>query len=241
MPAYTSAYVSNGARSRAFSHAYNIWSCCCHVLTLTESGDYSQLLETGTLHADPHPGNLIRTPDGKICILDYGSACSDLYLLWDAFSMHFPSQITSQMSSRLLRLAGAMSLPSPSVDALVTFRPCFPLHSLWSVMVFASCTINDSLLADWLRQFIVCAADAARITYWLRMVPTFAVKGCCAIASERHEVWRMLQAHDRRHTAAEYGSSGVHITSVCPSGPFAACPVLSCHCAGGGATKLTLL
>ena len=31
-----------------------------------------QLLETGFLHADPHPGNLIRTPDGKICILDYG-------------------------------------------------------------------------------------------------------------------------------------------------------------------------
>jgi aarF domain-containing kinase len=31
-----------------------------------------QLLDTGLLHADPHPGNLIRTPDGKICILDYG-------------------------------------------------------------------------------------------------------------------------------------------------------------------------
>ena len=31
-----------------------------------------QLLDTGLLHADPHPGNLIRTPDGKICILDFG-------------------------------------------------------------------------------------------------------------------------------------------------------------------------
>lgn len=31
-----------------------------------------QLLDTGFLHADPHPGNLIRTPNGKICILDYG-------------------------------------------------------------------------------------------------------------------------------------------------------------------------
>jgi len=31
-----------------------------------------QLLETGFLHADPHPGNLIRTPDGKICVLDFG-------------------------------------------------------------------------------------------------------------------------------------------------------------------------
>ena len=30
------------------------------------------LLETGTLHCDPHPGNLIRTTDGKLCILDFG-------------------------------------------------------------------------------------------------------------------------------------------------------------------------
>ncbi|EFJ15382.1 hypothetical protein SELMODRAFT_118439 [Selaginella moellendorffii] len=31
-----------------------------------------QLLESGFLHADPHPGNLLRTEDGRLCILDYG-------------------------------------------------------------------------------------------------------------------------------------------------------------------------
>jgi aarF domain-containing kinase len=31
-----------------------------------------QLLETGFLHADPHPGNLIRTDDGRLAILDFG-------------------------------------------------------------------------------------------------------------------------------------------------------------------------
>jgi aarF domain-containing kinase len=31
-----------------------------------------QLLDTGLLHADPHPGNLLRTTDGKLCILDFG-------------------------------------------------------------------------------------------------------------------------------------------------------------------------
>ncbi|KAK9804220.1 hypothetical protein WJX72_001850 [[Myrmecia] bisecta] len=31
-----------------------------------------QLLDTGFFHADPHPGNLIRTPDGRLAILDYG-------------------------------------------------------------------------------------------------------------------------------------------------------------------------
>ena len=31
-----------------------------------------QLLETGFLHADPHPGNLIRKEDGTLAILDFG-------------------------------------------------------------------------------------------------------------------------------------------------------------------------
>ncbi|KAL3677092.1 hypothetical protein R1sor_027040 [Riccia sorocarpa] len=32
----------------------------------------TQLLESGFLHADPHPGNLLRTPDGRLCVLDFG-------------------------------------------------------------------------------------------------------------------------------------------------------------------------
>ena len=32
----------------------------------------AMLLDIGTLHADPHPGNLFRTDDGKLCILDWG-------------------------------------------------------------------------------------------------------------------------------------------------------------------------
>jgi len=32
----------------------------------------AMLLDLGYLHADPHPGNLLRTTDGKLCILDWG-------------------------------------------------------------------------------------------------------------------------------------------------------------------------
>ena len=32
----------------------------------------AMLLDLGFLHADPHPGNLLRTTDGKLCILDWG-------------------------------------------------------------------------------------------------------------------------------------------------------------------------
>lgn len=39
---------------------------------------YLQLLDTGFFHADPHPGNMIRTPDGKLAILDFGMSTSSM-------------------------------------------------------------------------------------------------------------------------------------------------------------------
>ena len=32
----------------------------------------TQLLDTGFFHADPHPGNMMRTPQGELVILDFG-------------------------------------------------------------------------------------------------------------------------------------------------------------------------
>jgi len=32
----------------------------------------TQLLDTGFFHADPHPGNMLRTPEGRLVILDFG-------------------------------------------------------------------------------------------------------------------------------------------------------------------------
>lgn len=32
----------------------------------------TMLLDTGVLHCDPHPGNLLRTTEGRLCILDWG-------------------------------------------------------------------------------------------------------------------------------------------------------------------------
>lgn len=32
----------------------------------------TMMLEIGLLHSDPHPGNLLRTPEGQLCVLDWG-------------------------------------------------------------------------------------------------------------------------------------------------------------------------
>lgn len=45
------------------------------VLQLVDTGiqcSLRQLLEFGYFHADPHPGNLLATPDGKLAFLDFG-------------------------------------------------------------------------------------------------------------------------------------------------------------------------
>lgn len=33
---------------------------------------FSQLIDTGFFHSDPHPGNLLVTPDGRLALIDFG-------------------------------------------------------------------------------------------------------------------------------------------------------------------------
>lgn len=46
-----------------------------NILKLVDTGiqcSLRQLLEHGYFHADPHPGNLLATPDGRLAFLDFG-------------------------------------------------------------------------------------------------------------------------------------------------------------------------
>ncbi len=43
-----------------------------HLIEVGVQCSLRQLLENGFFHADPHPGNLLATPDGKLAYLDFG-------------------------------------------------------------------------------------------------------------------------------------------------------------------------
>lgn len=66
-----------------------------------------QLLESGFLHADPHPGNLLRTPDGRLCVLDFGLMIQvtedQRYALIDYIS-HLVNADYEKVSDDLIRL-----------------------------------------------------------------------------------------------------------------------------------------
>ena len=66
----STARADDGGNRRApeLSPAADVDKLC----SLAMNTYLTMLLDTGTLHCDPHPGNLLRTPDGRLCILDWG-------------------------------------------------------------------------------------------------------------------------------------------------------------------------
>mmetsp|Transcript_19991 Transcript_19991/g.37608 ORF Transcript_19991/g.37608 Transcript_19991/m.37608 type:complete len:923 (-) Transcript_19991:103-2871(-) len=67
----------------------------------------TMMLETGLLHCDPHPGNLLRTTDGKLCILDWGMVTRldpDLQITLIEHMAHLTSADYEEIPKDLLRL-----------------------------------------------------------------------------------------------------------------------------------------
>jgi predicted unusual protein kinase regulating ubiquinone biosynthesis (AarF/ABC1/UbiB family) len=68
----------------------------------------TMLLDTGTLHCDPHPGNLLRTPDGRLCILDWGMVIkvpTDLQLSLLEFIANLSAENYEEVPNDLVKLS----------------------------------------------------------------------------------------------------------------------------------------
>eukprot|EP00292_Cryptomonas_paramecium_P015478 CAMPEP_0113706564 /NCGR_PEP_ID=MMETSP0038_2-20120614/27803_1 /TAXON_ID=2898 /ORGANISM="Cryptomonas paramecium" /LENGTH=136 /DNA_ID=CAMNT_0000631787 /DNA_START=513 /DNA_END=920 /DNA_ORIENTATION=+ /assembly_acc=CAM_ASM_000170 len=75
-PAVLSEYSSRRVLAMEWVEGRRLVDCEPEVIArLTPVGVecfLTQLLELGFFHADPHPGNLLVTPDGRLALLDFG-------------------------------------------------------------------------------------------------------------------------------------------------------------------------
>jgi len=86
------------------------------------------LLETGVLHCDPHPGNLLRTTDGKLCILDFGMTLetpTDLQYSLLEFIAHLTAEDFESVPNDLVKLG---FLKKEKLDLLVKTGALEPLY-----------------------------------------------------------------------------------------------------------------
>ena len=78
----------------------------------------TMLLDTGTLHCDPHPGNLLRTPDGRLCTLDWGMVIKvpeDLQLSLLEFIANLSAENYEEVPNDLVKLS---FVPADKIDEL---------------------------------------------------------------------------------------------------------------------------
>ncbi|KAK6145045.1 hypothetical protein DH2020_021865 [Rehmannia glutinosa] len=100
-----------------------------NVLDLVNTGiqcSLRQLLEYGYFHADPHPGNLLATPDGKLAFLDFGMMSETPEQARSAIIGHVVHMVNRDYEA-MARDYYALDFLSPDVDVTPIMRG---LHSI---------------------------------------------------------------------------------------------------------------
>jgi len=139
---------------------------------------FRQIVVTGFFHSDPHSGNMLVTPDRRICWLDWGQAgqitLEMRYLLVDLFAA-----ITERNAAKVIRVAERMSVNNHRIhrrqmDKEVTFllnkyRDFWPFCTkigtvgLEMLYIFGRNGIEVSADYALLSKAIVCVEETARI------------------------------------------------------------------------------
>lgn len=105
---------------------------------------FHQIMRVGFFHADPHPGNLLVTPNGKLCLIDWGLAGQltrkmryRLADLLDAIMRHDPEKIVriAESMNRSNRLADEQRLEMQVTNVLDRYGTNFNVSELGHIIV----------------------------------------------------------------------------------------------------------
>lgn len=87
----------------------------CDLARMGGRSVFQQIVKDGFFHSDPHSGNMLITPDRRICLLDWGQAgqitLQMRYSLADLFAA-----ITERNAEKLIRVAELMSVGNRRLD-----------------------------------------------------------------------------------------------------------------------------
>lgn len=129
--------------------------------------------QDGLFHADPHPGNVLVTPDGRICILDFGLA----------------GRLTANMQRNLIQLSMAIASRDAETTARLIYRIGRPLERV-DLAEFRD------VVADLMARYLVRRLDEVdastlvnelmdtAIRYKIRVPPDYALLAKAAVTIE---------------------------------------------------------
>lgn len=134
---------------------------------------YFQILRGGALHADPHPGNYLFTPEGAIRLVDFGCVKIVTPRILEIFQA-FWNETRQPSESRMLRLVDLFWGPAPSLHPAQTRKLLAAMMEYCAVLFPAS--EHDGQLVDFgsPRVFSVLLGLAEQILAGKLIVPDFA-------------------------------------------------------------------
>lgn len=111
----------------------------------------TMMLETGVLHCDPHPGNLLRTTDGKLCILDWGMVTKldpDLQITLIEHMAHLTSADYEEIPKDLLLLGFIPENKADLIRDSGVVETLAEIYGAWTVGGGAAAINVNKVIAD---------------------------------------------------------------------------------------------